>query len=122
MSPNRACAVVVGVFALFCAYFSGFFHPFSSPNELSRFQTVVAFVESGTFSIDAELAALGDHEDKAAAGGRFYSNKAPGLSLAAIPVYRLLRLFLPRPGSPASGVLVLLRIFTVSLVCVVALA
>lgn len=122
MSPNRACAVVVGVFALFCAYFSGFFPPFSSPNELSRFQTVVAFVESGTFAIDAQLELLGDHEDKAAAGGRFYSNKAPGLSLAAIPVYRLLRLFLPRPGSPTSGVFVLLRLLTVSLVCVVALA
>ena len=122
MSPNRACAVVVGVFALFCAYFSGFFPPFSSPNELSRFQTVIAFVESGTFAIDGELARLGDHEDKAASGGRFYSNKAPGLSLAAIPVYRLLRLFVPRPDSPASGVLVLLRLLTVSLVCAVALA
>lgn len=110
------------MFALFCAYFSGFFPPFSSPNELSRFQTVVAFVESGTFAIDGELAALGDHEDKASAGGRFYSNKAPGLSLAAIPVYRVLRFFLPRPGSPASGVFVLLRLLTVSLVCVVALA
>ena len=110
------------MFALFCAYFSGFFPPFSSPNELSRFQTVVAFVESGTFAIDAELRALGDHEDKAESGGRLYSNKAPGLSLAAIPVYRALRLFLPRPASPTSGVFVLLRLLTVSLVCVVALA
>lgn len=110
------------MFALFCAYFSGFFPPFSSPNELSRFQTVVAFVESGTFAIDAELRALGDHEDKAESGGRLYSNKAPGLALAAIPVYRGLRLFLPRPESPTSGVFVLLRLLTVSLVCVVALA
>lgn len=109
------------MFALFCAYFSGFFPPFSSPNELSRFQTVVAFVESGTFAIDAEIEALGDHEDKAAAGGRFYSNKAPGLALAAIPVYRALRFFLPRPASPTSDVLVMLRLLTVSLVCAVAL-
>ena len=56
MSPNRACAVVVGVFALFCVYFSGSFPPFSSPNELSRFQTVVSFVESGTFAIDEAIA------------------------------------------------------------------
>lgn len=110
------------MFALICAYFSGFFPPFSSPNELSRFQTVVAFVESGTFAIDGELRALGDHEDKAESSGRLYSNKAPGLSLAAIPVYRALRLFLPRPASATSGVFVLLRLLTVSLVCVVALA
>lgn len=122
MNPSRASAWVVGAFLLFCAYFSGFFPPFFNPNELSRFQTVVAFVETGSFAIDGELAALGDHEDKAAAGGRLYSNKAPGLSLAAIPVYALLRVFLPRPQSPTAGIFVLLRFLTVSLVCAAALA
>lgn len=121
MNPTRASALVVGAFLLFCAYFSGFFPPFFNPNELSRFQTVVAFVETGSFAIDGQLAALGDHEDKAAAGGRLYSNKAPGLSLAAIPVYALLRIVLPRPESPTAFIFVLLRFLTVSLVCVLAL-
>ncbi len=121
MKPTRASALVVGAFLLFCAYFSGFFPPFFNPNELSRFQTVVAFVETGSFAIDGELAALGDHEDKATAGGRFYSNKAPGLSLAAIPVYALLRLVLPRPDSPTAPIFALLRFLTVSLVSVLAL-
>ncbi|HEX9149725.1 MAG TPA: hypothetical protein VF958_11245, partial [Thermoanaerobaculia bacterium] len=121
-SPARlACAVVVGAFAFFCAWFTGFYPPFSNPNELSRFQTVVAFVETGSFAIDSQLATLGDHEDKAAARGRFYSNKAPGLAFAAIPVYRLLRVAFPPPDSPTAPVLFLLRLFTVSLVCVVAL-
>jgi hypothetical protein len=122
LNPTRASALVVGAFLLFCAYFSGFFPPFSNPNELSRFQTVVAFVETGSFAIDGELATLGDHEDKAAAGGRLYSNKAPGLSFAAIPVYALLRIFLPRPDSPTAGIFIVLRFLTVSLVCVLALA
>jgi hypothetical protein len=122
LNPARTSAVIVGAFALFCAYFSGFFPPFFNPNELSRFQTVVAFVETGSFAIDGQLATLGDHEDKAAAGGHLYSNKAPGLALAAIPVYALLRVFLPPPDSPAAAILVLLRLLTVSLVCVVALA
>ena len=122
MNPSRARAAVVGAFALLCAYFTGFFPPFVNPNELSRFQTVVAFVETGSFAIDGELATLGDHEDKAASGGHFYSNKAPGLALAAVPVYRLLRLFFPRPDSPAASIFVLLRLFTVSLVCTLALA
>ena len=122
MNPSRARASVVGAFAVLCAYFTGFFPPFSNPNELSRLQTVVAFVESGTFAIDGELAALGDHEDKASSGGHFYSNKAPGLAFAAIPVYRLLRFFLPRPDSPTAPIFVLLRLLTVSLICVVALA
>jgi hypothetical protein len=122
LNPSRARASVVGAFALLCAYFTGFFPPFFNPNELSRLQTVVAFVESGSFAIDGELAALGDHEDKAASGGHFYSNKAPGLAFAAIPVYRLLRLFFPRPVSPTAPIFLLLRLLTVSLVCVVALA
>jgi hypothetical protein len=121
LNSTRASALVVGAFLLFCAYFSGFFPPFFNPNELSRFQTVVAFVETGSFAIDAELAALGDHEDKAAAGGHFYSNKAPGLSFAAIPMYALLRVFLPRPESPTALIFVLLRFLTVSLVCGLAL-
>jgi hypothetical protein len=119
---RRACALVVGTFALFCAWFTGFFPPFSNPNDLSRFQMVAAFVETGSFAIDSQLAALGDHEDKAVAGGRFYSNKAPGLAFAAIPVYRLLRLVLPPPDSPTAPIFALVRLFTVSLVCVLALA
>jgi hypothetical protein len=120
-AARLACAAVVGAFAFFCAWFTGFYPPFSNPNELSRFQTVVAFVETGSFAIDPELATLGDHEDKAASGGRFYSNKAPGLAMAAIPVYRLLRVAFPPPDSPTAPVLFLLRLFTVSLVSVVAL-
>lgn len=121
--PARlACAAVVGAFAFFCVWFTGFYPPFSNPNELSRFEAVVAFVETGSFAIDSQLATLGDHEDKASAGGRFYSNKAPGLTFAAIPVYRLLRLVLPPPESATSPIFILLRLFTVSLVCVFALA
>jgi hypothetical protein len=119
---RRASAAVVGAFAFFCAWFSGFFPPFFNPNESSRFQMVVAFVETGSFAIDSQITVLGDHEDKAAAGGRLYSNKAPGLALAAIPVYRMLRLVFPPPDSPTAPIFVLVRLFTVSLVCVLALA
>ena len=58
--------------------------------------------DDGTFSIDAAVARLGDHEDKSVSNGRFYSNKAPGLAFAAYPVYRLLRLVLP-PPEPGTG-------------------
>ena len=77
-SPRAACALVVAAFAFTCAWFTGFYPP---------------------FAIDSQLAVLGDHEDKAAAGGRLYSNKAPGLAFAAIPIYRLLRFAFPAPDS-----------------------
>jgi hypothetical protein len=85
-------------------------------------ETVYAAVELSTFRIEGAIPVLGDHEDKSVTDGRFYSNKAPGLALAAVPVYRLLRLFFPAPHSASDAIFVWLRILTVSAVCVLALA
>ena len=118
----RAVAAVLGVFTLLCLYFTGVFPPWANPNELSRFETVVAMAEWKTFSIDQAVTLLGDHEDKAESGGRLYSNKAPGLAFAAYPAYRALRIVFPMPGAGTSGALfVLMRLLTVSLACGIAL-
>ena len=119
---RRAGFVVVAAFGLLCVLFTGQFPPFGNPNELSRLDTIYAVVEEGTFRIDTALRVLGDHEDKARSGGHFYSNKAPGLALAAIPVYRLLRVFYPRPLTPFAPIFYWVRLLTVSSICVLALA
>lgn len=121
-SARTASLAVVAGFGLLTIYFSGVFPPFANPNEVSRLETVYAAVEQGTLRIDRALEILGDHEDKAVSGGHFYSNKPPGLALAAIPVYRLLRIFLPAPRHPWDPIFVLLRILTVSLLTVFALS
>jgi hypothetical protein len=119
---RRAAAAAVAAFAVLCVYFTGVFPPWSNPNELSRFQTVVAMAEWRTFSIDQAVALLGDHEDKSASDGHLYSNKAPGLAFAAYPVYRALRVVLPAPDSGTSNaIFFLVRVLTVSLACVLAL-
>src|SRR5262249_8215621 len=87
---TRARLAVLAVFAVNAIYFPELFPPANGPNELSRYEAVVAFVDHGTFAIDSTLKKYGDHEDKSVYGGRTYSNKAPGLIFAAIPVYRLL--------------------------------
>src|SRR5438552_3031275 len=112
----------VAVFAFLCVYFTGQFPPWANPNELSRLETVFAFVELKTFQIDGAIPILMDHEDKASSRGHFYSNKAPGLAFAAIPVYSVLRLVFPAPHSVFDPIFMLLRILTVSLLTVVALA
>jgi len=119
---RRASAAVVLAFAVVSAWFTGVFPPWANPNEVSRFESVVAMAEFRTLSIDRAVALLGDHEDKAESNGRFYSNKAPGLAFAAYPIYRLLRLALPAPwdGSPVET-LYLLRLLVVTSVCAVAL-
>ncbi|HKA36707.1 MAG TPA: hypothetical protein VKH43_07790, partial [Thermoanaerobaculia bacterium] len=119
---TRARLAVLAVFAVNAIYFPELFPPANGPNELSRYEAVVAFVDHGTFAIDSTLKKYGDHEDKSVYGGRTYSNKAPGLIFAAIPVYRLLRSFAPQPKDSWSPVFVLLRILTVTLASAVALA
>ncbi|HEY6931743.1 MAG TPA: hypothetical protein VJA66_18885 [Thermoanaerobaculia bacterium] len=121
MSRKYKAGGIVAGFALLAIYFSGQFPPFTNPNELTRLETVYAFVEKGTFAIDEVIPILGDHEDKASVAGRTYSNKAPGLALAAIPVYRALRVFWPAPRTAADNLFVLLRLLVVSSVCIAAL-
>ena len=119
MRPRTAVLLAFGATLV---YFTGFFPPTNNPNELSRIEAVVAWVETGTFSIDGVIPRLGDSMDKSVWNGRFYSNKAPGLIFAAIPIYRALRIFLPQPRTAFSTPFVLVRLATVSLVSLVALA
>jgi len=122
-SVRRALLWIVTGFGVLAVYFTGVFPPFANPNELSRLQAVVAMAELGTFSIDVPVRTLGNHEDKAESGGRYYSNKAPGLAFAALPVYRALRLLLPAPrAGTGDAIFYWMRLLTVSLVCVIAVA
>ena len=122
VSERRAGLAIVIAFSFLSICFTGQFPPFANPNELSRLQAVYAFVEEGTFSIDGAIARFGSHEDRSLSGGHFYSNKAPGLTFAAIPVYRLLRVVFPPPSTPFSTIFVLLRILVVTPLCVLAVA
>jgi hypothetical protein len=119
---RRAVRWTLAAFAAVSVLFSGAFPPFGNPNELSRYEAVVAAWDHGTFAIDSVIPVLGDHEDKSVSGGKTYSNKAPGLALAALPVYALLRIALPTPVNAAAPIFWILRVLTVTLVCAVALA
>ncbi len=119
----RGVRWTLAAFAAVSVLFSGAFPPFGNPNELSRYEAVVAAWDHGTFAIDSVIPVLGNHEDKALSGGRTYSNKAPGLAFAAICRCtrccgsRCRRRRTPRPRSSGSFALL-----TVTLVCGVALA
>src|SRR5215813_13552660 len=119
---GRSLAAVLVAFALLTLLYPGTFSQFANPNELSRYQAVIAAADRGTFEISKEIGTLGVHEDVAVSDGRTYSNKAPGLVFAAIPVYRVLRLILPAPSTLASPLFPAVRFLTVSLVSLFALA
>lgn len=67
---------------LTCAYFFGG----GGWNQNSHFDLTRAIVERRTITIDAYLENTGDISPRA---GHFFSNKAPGASLLAVPIYAM---------------------------------
>jgi len=91
----RALLIFGVIFFSFAYFYEG-----GGWNQNSRFDLVRAIVEQGTLRID------GYHEntsDKAFANGHYYSDKAPGLALLAVPVAVATRPLLRGVGvNPAS--------------------
>jgi len=64
-----------------------------SANELPRAYLVKAIVEDHSFAVDKQVARYDWSPDLSEWGGHKYSNKAPGSSFIAVPVYALARIF-----------------------------
>lgn len=76
---------------LFCALFCAniYFLPrWADWNQNSRLNLVLAIVDDGTLHIDKYYQNTGDY---AVFDGHYYSDKAPGLSFLAVPVYALVK-------------------------------
>jgi hypothetical protein len=120
---RRACGWVVACFAFVCVYFVGLYPGAADSNQRSHYQLLRALGERGTAEIEPELRELGSHTDIAVHDGRRFSNKGPGLSVAALPAYWLLRRFLPAPSSLQDWLVFYgARVFSVTLGVVLALA
>ncbi|MEZ4368801.1 MAG: hypothetical protein R2939_21360, partial [Kofleriaceae bacterium] len=91
--PGRRLAIAVFVTVL-VAY--GYFYQAGGWNQNSRFDLVRAIVEDGTLKIDRFEKNTGDESKR---DGHYYSDKAPGLSLLAVPVWGAAQLVISQPPS-----------------------
>jgi hypothetical protein len=91
-SSRRRRALLLGV-VVFFSY--AYFYQGGGWNQNSRFDMVRAIVEHGTLQIDAYH---DNTEDKAFANGHWYSDKAPGLALLAVPIAQAARALLSTVG------------------------
>jgi hypothetical protein len=98
VKPNiRNRALLIGG-TIFLSY--AYFYESGGWNQNSRFDMVRAILEQKTLSIDAYHE---NTEDKALSRGHYYSDKAPGLALLALPVAAATRPVLREAGvDPAS--------------------
>ena len=94
---------------------------FMSPNEWSRLWLSRAILEHQSFRIDSYLRNPSPENvsDVSFFRGHFYSDKAVGMSLAAVPALAVLRLI--APGASIHTMLFAARFFTVTLPALIAL-
>ncbi len=88
--------------AIVYLYVVPYFPRIHSANELPRAYLVKAIVEDHTFAIDRGVARWGTTVDVSPSGGHQYSNKAPGSSLLAVPVYAAVRAVAGEPSLPVT--------------------
>jgi hypothetical protein len=82
------------LFLLLVVSYGYFFPRWADPNQNSRLDMVIAFVENGTFQIDQYV---WNTVDYAKVGEHYYSDKAPGMAFLGIPLYTGLKVFLDLP-------------------------
>lgn len=85
--------VFLGITVLLLLSYSWMFTVISAPNERSRVYLTAALVDDGTLHIDRSIKRFGRIVDVAKFDGHFYTDKAPGSSLAGAAVYGLVRGF-----------------------------
>ncbi|MEM8633304.1 MAG: hypothetical protein AAGF74_18950 [Pseudomonadota bacterium] len=84
------------LFALFWLLPAPFLPEYGGANPMTRLMLTTSVVDAGTTRIDPY------HEltvDKALHGGHFYSDKAPGMAILAVPVYAGARAFADADGA-----------------------
>lgn len=89
MRSGRRITAFVGLAVFLTLAFIGPGMTYQNPNVFTRMALTLAIIEDGTLRIDRAAAYT---TDKAAYGGHFYSDKAPGSSLLAVPLVAALRL------------------------------
>jgi hypothetical protein len=83
----------------------------SVPNERTRAYLSIAIVDHASIAVDAPVARFGKVYDLARFGDHFFTDKAPGASFLAVPVYALARWSRPAGAFDVVDVVNLLRTY-----------
>lgn len=82
---------VAGLFLLLALWPQPDFAELNSPNPRVRIYLTRAIVDDHSLQIDGPINRYGNLSDKSRRAGHYYCDKAPGLSLMAVPLYRAMR-------------------------------
>ena len=85
---HQAGLIVAALFSLLALWLQPNFPELNSPNPRVRIYLTRAIVDDHSLSIDGPVRRYGNLSDKSRRDGKLYCDKAPGLSLMAVPLYR----------------------------------
>jgi hypothetical protein len=110
LNPRTRDALLCALVLLQLAY-SWMYSQISVPNERTRVYLTLAIVDDGTLAIDGPVRRFGAVYDLANFRGHYFTDKAPGASLLAVPVYAVARLLKPAAAFSAVDVINLVRTY-----------
>ncbi|HNW82308.1 MAG TPA: hypothetical protein PKG52_05380 [bacterium] len=87
MIQKKQFLLISAVVYLFISFFHVYIKGIYNPNERIRFFMTHAIVSRGELSVNEEMKEFGNSLDKAKVGDKYYCDKAPMLSLLAVPAY-----------------------------------
>ena len=105
---SRGRRWLVPLLAFFYIFPFPYFPALRSPNEGSRLYQARALVDDRTFAVNGPLARYGPIGDLSIHDGRYYPNKAPGISIAGAAVYAVIRVFAGSADRVSNGALLYL--------------
>lgn len=101
--------LLLGTLVLVLLAYSRMFPGISVPNERSRAYLTIAIVDDGSLSIDQPMERFGAMLDRSVRDGRYYTDKAPGMSFLGVVPYWLARRLTAPEDWPIDDVLNLVR-------------
>ena len=84
--------LALALLVLSLSSYAWLFSAVSAPNERTRLYLAVALVDEGTLQVDTQLKRCGRVFDLAQHDGHYFTDKAPGSSFLAAPIYALARI------------------------------
>ncbi len=84
--------LALALLVLSLSSYAWLFSAVSAPNERTRLYLAVALVDEGTLQVDTQLKRFGRVFDLAQHDGHYFTDKAPGSSFLAAPIYALARI------------------------------
>ena len=102
--------ILLGIAAVLLLAYTSMFEEITVPNERTRVYLSAALVDNHAITIDAAVKRFGRTTDLAKYKKHYYTDKAPGSSMAGALLYGVVRIFTPKESWSVESIIRLMRL------------